>query len=74
MITNHDEVYKYWCPMARVTDDNIGSMNRYFSGPDSKGDLGPGGVFCLGNKCMAWRWLVFEKQGYCGLAGKPETQ
>lgn len=26
---------------------------------------------CVGDKCMAWRWLTIEKKfGYCGPCGK----
>ena len=27
-------------------------------------------VFCIGSKCMAWRWrAVSHRKGYCGMAG-----
>jgi len=71
MVVKHDEAHQYWCPMARVTSENPGSMNRYFGGRDKDGHLGPGGIFCLGNQCMAWRQFD-SKSGYCGLAGEPK--
>lgn len=38
----------------------------------------PRQFFCRGTQCMAWRWaprtgLDIRLRGYCGLAGKPET-
>ena len=55
-----------------VSDEEI-SMNRYWDGMDSDGKPGPGGVLCIGVKCMAWRWSDKNAAlGYCGLAGPPE--
>jgi hypothetical protein len=40
-------------------------------------------LFCIGRKCMAWRWWDEEptgaegstrRRGYCGLAGKPTVE
>ena len=34
------------------------------------------GIYCLGNKCAAWRWYdvaVEYALGYCGMAGRPEA-
>jgi hypothetical protein len=40
-------------------------------------------IFCIGQKCMAWRWWDEEpadaegaprRRGYCGLAGTPKVE
>jgi len=71
MIVDQSSVMEYWCPMARVSDETLTSVNRYYHGIDSAGSVAPGGCYCLGNKCMAWQWKDQEAGlGYCGLAGQ----
>jgi hypothetical protein len=47
------------CPLVRIIPEK-GSFAWQF---------GTEGDECLGDGCMAWRW-VDSKQGYCGMAGK----
>lgn len=35
---------------------------------------GKEGRFCIGSRCMGWRWItghLIDTDGYCGYAGKP---
>jgi hypothetical protein len=66
----------------RVTQDQAKHM--HCCGPQGCGRFddatgyvaGQNRRYCIGSKCMAWRWEVRERplapekrQGYCGLAG-----
>lgn len=62
-----------WCPMSRVfldysdeTGNSMTAANRGLS-PNAVSDR------CIGSACMMLRKLEkpFEKEVYCGLAGKP---
>jgi len=70
MLIDPSQASKYWCPMSRVSDENITSINRFYHGLSGTGMVAPGGCFCLGEKCMAWRWKEEEKLGFCGLVGE----
>ncbi len=73
MLINHKDMTNYWCPMARVGAENMGTMNRHFSRRDGTDKVAPASCYCLGNMCMAWRWQDKEKGvGYCGLAGESQ--
>lgn len=39
-----------WCPFARQDRTLKGPVNRQFNGEPSDGS------FCIGDRCMAWRW------------------
>jgi hypothetical protein len=61
------DAHKRWCPFARASEDGAHSYNRvYRSGGTNESSLAK----CIGSSCAAWRWIG-EKNGYCGLAGKP---
>jgi len=53
MLLNHKDTTNYWCPMARIAAENMGTMNRHFSRRDSTDKVAPASCFCLGNMCMA---------------------
>jgi hypothetical protein len=87
-----------WCPYARETDKGYGSFNRIrfplldeagivVKGEKGKWVMKPAepakSCMCLGQKCMAWRFIddiaegsrgdYLKKsttEGYCGLAEK----
>lgn len=54
-----EEARKKWCPAYRVSSGGY---------QDNRKDVGR----CLASGCMAWRWYVFAKGGWCGLAGEPK--
>lgn len=60
-----EEAKSKWCPFTRVDSIHI-APNRV-----PYGNQFADGSYCVGPKCMAWRWLTVGSDGYCGLAGKP---
>ena len=59
-----------WCPMVDRASD--------CGNADADGERRT--VYCIGSKCMMWRWSMTPEeaignkhgpQGFCGLAGKP---
>jgi hypothetical protein len=83
MITTEHEAKTRWCPFSRVAVDWLGesgtvaaTANRGLTTPAyPRGSSDHAN--CLGSGCMAWRWWddeepeIFERRGYCGLAGCP---
>ena len=80
MLKTEDEARQCWCPFVRhaSTTDDCAAINR------GGNEMVPNYARCIASKCMAWRWdktecLAFpddeidEPRGYCGLAGKPES-
>lgn len=79
MIIQHHAADTYWCPFGRKFngDTEVGSAAVNRTGRDPAAEVSP----CLGSSCMAWRWateegpmgdaVASEKQGFCGLAGRP---
>ena len=45
MLLNHKDTTNYWCPMARIAAENMGTMNRHFSRRDSTDKVAPPVVF-----------------------------
>lgn len=62
MMLTEKESGAHWCPFSRVAilrDDgsvepNSTSYNRL---DEDNGTLVPAGSFCIGSRCMAWRWI-----------------
>ncbi len=74
-----EDAKKRWCPMARVTTMRYGKGyviggNRDVSllVPPNSFDPDTDITKCIASACMMWREeLDVEKNGYCGLGGKP---
>ena len=75
MIIHDQEASKVWCPFSSVVGfDRERMLKDPLPGFDI--DWKPSTAsFCLGSKCMAWRWVDDDSgTGYCGLAGKPRLK
>lgn len=82
MIVTEKEAAEKWCPHARVvlayvkSNEASAGHNRIYC--DDRGNVAAAltpNSFCIGSRCMAWRWSndepIDDDRGYCGLAGKP---
>jgi len=73
MLVNQDEALGKWCPMRRITSQQLGT--GYNSADENNENLPmPEAIaWCIGEHCMMWRFPRMSEQeyGYCGLAGKP---
>ena len=78
MLVDAREAADFWCPMTRIYNpaDNASGYNAVVEMRE-KGTfdttLKPV-AYCRGDKCMMWRWTsdeISDRDGYCGLAGKP---
>lgn len=77
---NEKDAKTKWCPFTQVDTEPV-AANRSVDG-----DHLIAGSFCLGARCMAWRWIVLDDpmtydgtrlstdDGYCGLAGSGGTR
>jgi hypothetical protein len=75
MLTTESAAKKKWCPLARVDGS---------SRTDTKDKISHEPYHCIAGECMFWREINSarmkgitkkgEVHGYCGLAGKPESQ
>ena len=78
-----DEARKKWCPMARIASDPEDASSAYNRNPDAEGVI-QNGSRCIASDCMMWRdtnssenearrvkGLSSQREGFCGLAGKP---
>lgn len=87
MLLIEEEAKTKWCPFARVAksdaEDHVAYGQAVFNRVETPaGKAGwPEGGRCIASQCMAWRYgPVFyvtadgqqERDGYCGLAGKPK--
>jgi len=85
MIIREDFAGHRWCPFVRVSrPSDRGAWNRRSDGAEDPTHR-MRGTQCLGMACMAWRQVedlvevdtrlgttTYHRQGFCGLAGKPE--
>ncbi len=59
MMLTEQEAFLRWCPMGRMEQKRQIEENIM--------------IPCLGQQCMAWRWLDIEtapdRRGWCGMAG-----
>lgn len=78
MRVTESQARKKWCPFVRV-DGNNRMHNLMTDGFDAEHMY----QHCLGTTCMAWRAFNFshmkggseiEAHGYCGLAGRPDSE
>lgn len=64
-------------PVMHAVSIHQGAYGAVLNGPALPTVAAP--AFCIGSKCMAWRWHMLEgdawtvsaPHGYCGKAGKP---
>jgi hypothetical protein len=66
-VVTEEDARARWCPHARGNGTGI---NRWTENGTAAGPM------CIGNHCMAWRWVKGSEKasvgrGYCGLAGRP---
>ena len=66
-----DAIINCWCPFVQVSSsDKVAVTNR---GDWKYNDEFQRRCKCLGNKCMAWKWINEEaEEGCCGLIFKSE--
>lgn len=66
------EAAEKWCPHAR---EPAGTGTGWESVSVNRDCHAKPMTFCIGSRCMQWRWSDDGKspyyRGYCGLAGKP---
>ena len=71
-----DEAGCRWCPHARVITE-MDDDQHFETGNREENSIGVN-AFCLGAKCMAWRWSHQDAgpndppTGFCGLAVLPK--
>jgi len=81
MLTSESAARKKWCPFARVD----GSSRTASPGKDKASHAVAEQFRCIAGDCMFWREIhtahmkavdakKAETQGYCGIAGKPESE
>jgi len=78
MLTSESAARKKWCPLARV--DGSSRANA-----PAKDKISHEPYHCIAGECMFWREMhtahmkavntkTVETQGYCGIAGRPESE
>ncbi len=63
MILTEEEAKTKWCPMARVSVDELPECNR------GDNDENPWYSRCIASACMMWV-TRYDGKGFCGLAGR----
>lgn len=58
----HEEAREKWCPFARIG----GGTNRVIAAPDASSHAQQG-TYCIGTRCMAWRWDLVPNPDYNAL-------
>ena len=66
MTTSEQEAKTKWCPFSTVA----APFGKFAVNRDNYDGSTSPGTWCIGSRCMAWRWTARVDHGYCGLAGK----
>jgi len=75
MIIEEHESPLAWCPMASVYGADKSRIENFVPDGYNTDKVLSSASFCLGSKCMAWRWVDDNSTlGYCGLAGEPASR
>jgi hypothetical protein len=72
MLVTEDEARVIRCPLAYSASFQHPNGAQVTIG-GSGGAIMSAPTFCIGSKCMAWRWWDVENKttGFCGMAGDP---